>query len=720
MKKYLLILISALALSNISWRNPLPPEGMYPMSQIENIDLADAGLKISPEEIYNPNGISLIDALVNISGCTGSFVSQDGLILTNHHCAFRAINAASSTDKNYLEEGFLADTKEKEIPATGYKCRITESYEDVSGKILGAVKGVEDFGERARIINKMMDELAAEASDEKNSIEARVSEMFAGQSYILFRYRIIRDIRLVFAPPRSIGEFGGESDNWIWPRHTGDFSFMRAYVAPDGSAAEYSQDNVPYNPKKFLRINPAGVSEGDFVFILGYPGRTYRHLPSQFIEFQQLYQLPYISTLFEWMINKYEEIGKTDPALELGFASRIKSLANVMKNYKGKMKGLRKLNLLEKKQNEEKMLKKMITEQPDLNGKYTGVFDKIENVYRKKFEFGHSELWLREFLRFSTLAGLANFVWQNAEQAELPDSLRLEAFRNENLAKTLSRTEARLNEYNSDFESAFLEKMISDADLMNETNRIAAVDSLFENVLIDRSIDEYVSSQLMNSGLQDKDFLTELFSKSPDELKEMDNPLLGLVYKIRNQSKEIEKKDEEFDGALSELLPKLVEIKRQWQKKTFIPDANSTLRLTYGYIKGYSPADAVRYSPVTSLEGVIEKSVNGGDYEIPSKLRELYEKKDYGDYYSEEVKGLPVAILYNTDTTGGNSGSPVFNASGELIGLNFDRAYEATINDFAWDDSYSRSIGVDIRYILWVTEKIGGAENIINELRQVD
>ncbi|NMB82193.1 MAG: S46 family peptidase [Ignavibacteria bacterium] len=287
-----------------------PEEGMYPLSEIDKVDLVKAGLKINPKEVYNPNGISLIDALVNVGGCTGSFISDKGLIITNHHCAYGSIARASTVEKNYLENGFHAQTMEEEIPALGNSCRILESYQDVSIQILDAVKNISDPALRAQTISRKYKEIADAATDEKESIVAEVSEMFAGKSYVLFKYRTIRDVRLVYAPPQSIGNFGGETDNWVWPRHTGDFSLLRAYVAPDGKAATYSKDNVPYKPKKFLKINPNGVEENDFVFILGYPGRTFRHRPSQYIKYQQDYLLPYISDLYDYAIKTLQDISK--------------------------------------------------------------------------------------------------------------------------------------------------------------------------------------------------------------------------------------------------------------------------------------------------------------------------------------------------------------------------------------------------------------------------
>ncbi|HSP89226.1 MAG TPA: S46 family peptidase, partial [Ignavibacteriaceae bacterium] len=311
------ILITIIFLGSISFP---PEEGMFPLSDIHKLNLNEAGLKISVDEVYNPNGISIIDGLVKIGGCSGSFISDKGLILTNHHCVFGSVQKVSTLENNYLENGFLASTSEQEIP-TDLTCRITESYEDVSDKILKSVENTDDISKRSELIEKKIKEIIKEEEKKDKTIKAEISEMFTGQSYILFRYKTINDVRLVYVPPRNIGEFGGESDNWVWPRHTGDFSFVRAYMAPDGSPAKYSQQNIPFKPKRFIKVNPDGVQENDFIFIMGYPGRTFKNYPANYLVYQQKFQLPYISELYRWLINLYETEGEKDPAFALKISS---------------------------------------------------------------------------------------------------------------------------------------------------------------------------------------------------------------------------------------------------------------------------------------------------------------------------------------------------------------------------------------------------------------
>jgi hypothetical protein len=696
-----------------------PEEGMYPLSELEKVDLVKAGLKIDPKEVYNPDGISLIDALVNVGGCTGSFISDKGLIITNHHCAYGSIVRASTVEKNYLGNGFHAQTMEEEIPALGNSCRILESYEDVSLQVLDAVKIISDPSLRAQTIAKKSREIAQAATNEELSIVAEVSEMFAGKSYVLFRYRVIRDVRLVYAPPQSIGNFGGETDNWVWPRHTGDFSLLRAYVAPDGKAATYSKENVPYKPKKFLKINPDGVEENDFVFILGYPGRTFRHRPSQFIKYQQDYLLPYISDLYDFAIKTLENISKGDKELELAAANRIKGLANTMKNYKGKIKGLKKINLVEQKEEEDRMLNNFIQSKPELKANYGNLLSEINDVFKSVNEFVQADLFFRQVFNMSPTLSLGNFIFTYSEEMQKPDNERNQPFQEKNVKQTISRAISNINNLNTKFEKIVLNKMLLDAKKFNRESKITALDELLKSASGDfnKTISDFIDNEIVGSKIKGSEYFNSLLTKKPEELALLKDPLLEFVNKLRVQNQSLQKLNERNEGRLNKLYGDLVDVKMIWKQTNFIPDANSTLRLTYGYIKGYSPADATYMEPFTSIDGVIEKNSTGGEeFAIPDRLRTLYDNKDFGRYVSKKRNKLPIAMLYNMDTTGGNSGSPILDAYGRLIGVNFDRAFEATINDFAWNESYSRSIGVDIRYVLWVLDKFSGAKNILNEV----
>ena len=721
------LLTSLILLSFMLGMIPVSPEeGMYPLSEIDKIDLQKAGLKIDPKEIYNPNGISLVNALVSLGGCTGSFISDNGLIITNHHCAFGAITRASTVENNYLENGFHAKTFAEEIPSQGGICRITESYQDVSGIILSAIQNVTDLVERTKVIAQKIKELTDAAANEKESIVAEVSEMFAGKTYVLFKYRVIRDVRLVYAPPQSIGNFGGETDNWVWPRHTGDFSLMRAYVSPDGKAATYSKDNVPFKPKKILKINFNGVEEGDFVFQLGYPGRTFRHRPSHYMKYQQDYLLPYISGLYQYAIETMQELSEGNKELTLAFANRIKGLANIMKNYQGKIKGLRKINLVEQKQEEEKQLQLFINFEPALKAKYGNLLEEIRIVFEKVNQNAQADLWLRQLNNFSPTLSLSAFVLDYTEEIQKPDAERKIAYQEKNIKQTLTAIENTKQNYNADLEETMLMKMLIDANRFKSSSRIMAADEILEGNGVDpeEAFQSFISNNIIESKIRDKEYFNSLLTKKPEEIAALQDPLFIFSRIIRMQNQVSDKENQKNEGKLNKLYGNLVDVKMQWKKTNlptgqagFIPDANSTLRLTYGHIKGYNPADAVYMEPFTSIEGVIQKGVTGGDdFVVPDKLRTVYDKKDFGKYVSKKTGKLPVAMLYDMDTTGGNSGSPVLDSYGNLIGVNFDRVYEATINDFAWNESYSRSIGVDIRYVLWIMDKISGADNLLKEI----
>ena len=693
----------------------LADEGMYPISELYKLNLKSKGLKIDPKAIYNPNGIGLIDAVVQLSGCTGSFISRDGLIITNHHCAFGAVQAASSTDHDYVTDGFLAKAREEEIQARGISARILESYRDVSKEMLSILNDKMDFADRTKAIDKKIRELVAETEKKYPGKRAEVSEMFAGKTYVLFLSTVLRDVRLVYVPPRSIGEFGGENDNWVWPRHTGDFSYMRAYVAPDGSPAEYSTNNVPYHPKKYLKVNPAGVNEGDFAFILGYPGRTFRHRTSHYMAYEETVRMPYVADLYEWQISTMEALGKNDRSIALKHDARIKGLANTLKNYRGKLLGMKRLHLTENKQGEEKLLQQFIDADAQRKAQYGTVLEEIGKVYQEMTDRGISELVLDNLRSNSMLLSYAFTVYESAIEMQKPDMERLPAYMDRNLANTKQNLKAGLRNYYEPTDKAFLKHIVMQALQLPENQRIDVIESQFRG-RTEAQIDQTIDRAYAQSELTDENFLLSSFGKPVAELQQIRDPFINAAQMMYETYQKLRETRQRREGALSKLSALLVDVKQQYQKTSFIPDANSTLRFTFGHIKGYSPVDATYYKPITTLTGVIEKSTGKDPYATPQKVLDLYKAKDFGKYKNVKLKDVPVAMLYDMDTTGGNSGSPVLNANGELVGVNFDRAYEATINDYAWSESYSRSIAVDIRYVLWVTQKVGGASNILKEL----
>lgn len=715
-KKPLLVTALCIGLTFFQFSATIPDEGMFPLSDLDRAGLKTAGLKINEKDIYNPGKVGLVDALVRVGGCSGSFVSEDGLIITNHHCAFSAVQLASTPEKDYLTNGFIAPTKEQEIEAKGLPIRITESYEDVSKEVLGAVKNITDPVERIRVIQETMRNIVQKAEQEDPTIKAEVSEMFIGKSYVLFRYKTIEDVRLVYIPRQNIGEFGGETDNWVWPRHTGDFSFLRAYVAPDGSPAPYSKDNVPYKPKKHLKVNPKGVAEEDFVFILGYPGRTFRHRPAQYLEYQERFLLPYVSELNDFQNQQMMLAGKDDKAIELQLASRIKRNANVMKNYRGKMKGLRNLSLVDQKREEDLALANFIQNSSTLKAQYGTLMNDIDQFYKETFEDAKKELWFGQIYGSTNLLQVSRQLNDFKQGlSNIADAAQRKATFEANQTRLRQALRNMYSTFQVSVDQSILGRMLADASKFTGKDEISAVSNLY--IQNEEEAFELAKQLIGNSKLADIDYVNNELLSDVDKFLAYEDDLMRFQKFLHQEFVQFREVQVRRDGVLNRLMGDYVAVKEQFQQKSFIPDANSTLRLTYGYIRGYSPADATYMKPFTTIEGLIQKgNTKEPEFDYPSIIKDKWLAKDFGPYKKDDLNDVPVNILYDMDTTGGNSGSPIMNAYGELIGVNFDRAYDATINDFAWNQSYSRSIGVDIRFVLWVADKVDGADFILKEM----
>jgi len=690
-------------------------EGMYPMNELGTLDLEAAGLAIEPAAIYNPDGLGLVDGICKLGGCTGSFVSDQGLILTNHHCAFRAIRDASTVDHDYLAEGFSALTVDDEFPAVGYTVRITESYRDVSAKVLGAVNSRMSPLERTRAIEKKMKEISLAYEKKNPGKRAEVNEMFIGKSYVLFIYTYLKDVRLVYAPPKAIGNFGGQQDNWMWPRHSGDFSFMRAYVGPDGKPAEYSADNVPYRPKQVLQVSGAGVMDGDFVFIFGYPGSTYRHRSAAFVEYMTGAYMPYIVDWYGWQLDHLENLAPGDRDRQLALVARVKSLHNTFKNYRGKMQGIERLDLLDKKRAEEARLQEFIEADSDRHQRYGDVLGQLDDYYRDRAAKIPEELWLRYMLRSPRIMWAALTVWENAQEKGKPETERESAYMDRNIDQTINRLKVIADSFDAEADRLIMAELLLRAGGLEKWADAEQLDGLTgEQGAV--AAGNYLEGMFSDTDLMQQEYLLKAMEMSTAELRELQDPFLDLVAALYDPWISQREDGKRRKGELDQLQAALVDARRAFLGTDFVPDANGTLRFTYGRIEGYSPRDAVWKTPVTTVQGILEKDTGAAPFAMPALMKELVAAEDFGPFVSSELGGVPVNILYSTDTTGGNSGSPVFNAAGEIVGLNFDRSWEATINDFAWDHSYSRSIGVDIRYVLWVTWKIGGADRLLAEM----
>lgn len=705
------LLVIALVTAGVP--NMLADDGMFPMSELPRVNLRERGIELTAEQLFNPSEISLVDGICRVNGCTGSFVSDSGLIITNHHCAFDAIQKASTSDRDLLTNGFIAGSRAEEIPAPDYQVRITENYRDISAEVLSVVQEGMSFLERTKAIEKRRKELEIEAERQHPGLRAEAAEMFAGRTYVLFLYTYLKDVRLVFAPPASVGNFGGEADNWEWPRHTGDFSFMRAYTAPDGSSATWSAQNIPYRPKRFLRVQSAGVDEGDAVFLLGYPGRTARHRTASFLQYESRVRLPLTVELYQWQIRQMEEAGVGDRSVAIRHASRTKSLANVEKRSRGQLQGLQRAQIVEQRLQQESELQSFIEADEVLRQKYGSVLRDIAAVYAEMESAGPLEIHLQQLRQACRAAAFGFAVVDAVHERAKPDIERESPWMDRNYAQSVQELKVSLRDWHPPTDVEMLSGMLRRLISIPGARQIPALIPLTES----EQICEQAAKRLIEgTRLGDAGFIEQSLGQTVDQLRATKDPLLTLLLDLYPSYLQLRELDKTREGRLSRLYGSLLEVKEQFLRTGFIPDANGTLRFTSGRVRAYSPADAVVRTPISTLRGVIEKTTGQDPFITPEPVLRAYGARDFAGFLHPRLGQVPVAILYDTDTTGGNSGSPVLNSKGELVGVNFDRCFEATINDFAWNADYSRSIGVDIRYVLWITGRVYGATQLLDEM----
>ena len=754
----------ALALVAFVFQSHKPEEGMFPLNYVNITDLKNAGLKLEGEDIFNPNGLSLTNALVKVGGCTGSFLSKEGLIITNHHCVYGGVADASTVENNYLENGFVAQTKEKEIPIN-MPCKITESYEDVSAMVLQDIDANTSPSERATKIKQNIGKIVAAESAKHPEKSIEISEMFVGKTYTLFRYVYLKDVRLVLAPPVTIGQFGGDSDNWEWPRHNGDFSLVRVYVGKDGKPAAYNKDNVPYTPAKTLKINPKGTKEGDFVFIMGYPGRTFRNETAPYLAFQENVNLPKIQGFYAWYLSQIKDITKDNEAERLAFAGDVQSLENVEKNYRGKIQGLRRTQLVNARNNEEFEMRDWAKKQPRYQQIGVAAIDTLRNQWDVKTATKDIRYWTQ----FTNNQSKYSYAIAAIENARMQWAIILNnvkkttvssATTNANniteakkailssLNKQLSTIEIPLNQ---ELEKRVLVKMaIECVELMKHTDQIAQKygqsnmfgenQDYFNNrlkvMLKGQSPETWAknaATQTRINQISEIKAIAEAAKSAANAITEANQTTYNAKWWDKSICKEdalsqwgrlvnriigpVSTQSAKIEEIIKAAMPVYLDMRRDFKATQFIPDANSTLRLTYGYIRRYSPNDGEIHKPYTYLDGVFEKANTRPDYRLPSVVADNLRIKDIAPVFKDPETGkVIVGMLYNLDTTGGNSGSPVLNNRGELIGINFDRSFTATINDYAWNENYSRSIGCDIRYALFVMKYVSKADHILAEL----
>ncbi|MFO7830252.1 MAG: S46 family peptidase [Bacteroidales bacterium] len=711
MKKIVLVFLITILLSV---KFSAADEGMWIPLLIEkyNIeDMQEKGFKLSAEDIYSINQACLKDAIVIFGrGCTGELVSDQGLILTNHHCGYGAIQKHSSVEHDYLTDGFWAMSQEEELPNPGLSATFLKRIEDVTESVLEGTNDDMNEKERNSIIEKNIKIIEDDAAKD-NHYRASVRSFYYGNQYYLFVYEVFKDVRLVGAPPSSIGKFGGDTDNWMWPRHTGDFSIFRIYADKDNQPADYSPENVPYKPKKHLPISIKGINEGDFTMVLGYPGSTYQYITSDEIKWIKNISNPNKIELRDIRLDVMNKYIENNDTIRIKYASKNAGVSNSWKRWKGEIVGLERLNAVEKKIELENKFEQWAA---DHAKEYTNLMDQFSQVYSElekydmAYDYYRESIMAIEIIRFSSrFDKLIEMAGTETEKEEINQEL-------EDLQQQVS-------DFFKDYVQKIDEEIFSQllplyySNVSNEFYPDLGVQNLSGNY------EEFVANLYQNTVFNNEDELKAMLSADTDQLDRIKNLEKDAVYKFYQQFKEvydekIKPERDSLNNITQTLYRKYMKGLMEMEKdKILFPDANFTMRVSYGEVKGSYPLDGIKYLYYTTLDGVMEKDdPDIYDYDVPEKLRELYENKDFGQY--EVNQTVPVCFIATNHTTGGNSGSPVLDENGNLIGLNFDRAWEGIMSDMIFDPKQSRNISLDIRYLLFIVDKYAGAGHLIDEM----
>ena len=692
-------------------------EGQWKPAQIVEIhDQAKrAGLELEAEDLWSPDG-GLLRAAVNIGGCTGAFISAQGLISTNHHCAYGSLQANSSVEHDYLKDGFMAPTLADELVAPGKSVRIIHAITDVTEAVQAKLAGITDDRARARAYDQTRNELVDACEARAPNRACMVASFFSSSRFELHEYLELRDLRLVYAPPSAIGEYGGETDNWMWPRHTGDFSLLRAYVGPDGEPAAYSADNVPYQPKQWLEPSTEGVKPGDFVAILGYPGHTDRYMWGTELVRHATQWLPMTVELYgEWIA--ILEAGKArDQAVGIKVAAFEKSLANRYKNAAGKIAGLERLNLAALRQAEDDRLV--------MQGEAAAAtVASLAAISKARSDRANWAFLLANLGYAPRSLAIARELTTWAQQRAKPDLERKPGFRDRDRDRVWGRFEQLVKDYDPQVDVELLASFLAHADAL-EGRRIAGFDALLGKAkgagLADRAA--YLAAAkaaLERSSLVDLDSLRALFD-DPKPVSKRKEPMLVLARALTADLDALAQLDDAERGRLLEVEPQYFELVAKLRGEPLYADANSTLRFSFATVKGYSKWDESEQQPQTALAGAVAKHQGGGDFDLPAAVLGKAKAAPDSRWSDPELGDVPIAFLADGDTTGGNSGSPVIDAQGRLIGFNFDRVWENVAGDYAWRPAQSRNVISDARYLYWMLEEVAGGEHLLAELGVAD
>jgi len=691
-------------------------EGMWLPALIEKLNInqmKEEGCKISAEDIYSINHSSLKDAVVALDhgSCTAELVSDEGLLLTNHHCGFDEIQEHSTVDHDYLQNGFWAKTKEEELPNEGKTASFLINFEDVTNKIVPQLNDQMSVEERNRKVREISNEIEKAAIGDTH-YEARVQGMYNDNRYYLFVYETFRDIRLVGAPPQSMGKFGGDTDNWMWPRHTCDFSMFRIYCGKDGKPASYSKDNVPFKPKHHLPISLKGYKMNDFAMVLGYPGTTNRYKTSFGIEYTMNVTNPIRIKVRAEKQRIMQEFMNTSRKARIMYSAKYARSSNYYKYSIGQNEGLQHLNVLEKKRELENKFTKWVEADQARKAKYGEALPAIANSYKNLDDEKAFEYMVESMVRGPEIFYFAY------RTRPLYDALKSDK-NSERVNLASERVKSGLDEFFKDYDSETDQKIAAALFKIYADNVSAQYHPPFFSVVkskYNNDFEKYTKEMYAKSVFGSRERLEKFFNSPRAKVLENDPifqssleifRMMGLIGEETNKTTDdLEKGNRLYLGGLMEMEA----------DKNFYPDANSTMRLTYGKVGDYIPRDAVKYNYYTTLKGYIEKEIPGDDeFDVPAKLKELYYKKDFGRYADSDGT-LHTCFLTNNDITGGNSGSPVINGNGELIGLAFDGNWEAMSGDIAFENDLQKCINVDIRFVLWTIDKMGDAKNLINEM----
>ncbi|MEM6804208.1 MAG: S46 family peptidase [Bacteroidota bacterium] len=692
-------------------------EGMWIPTLLKALegDMQAMGLKLSAEDIYSVNKSSLKDAIVKFgSGCTGEIISRNGLLLTNHHCGYGSIQKLSSLENDYLKYGFWAMNASEELLNPGLSVTFIVRIEDMTEKVLGGLSADMDEGMRSIEIQNRIERLSAEAV-EGTHYEAEIKPFYYGNEYYMIVTEKYLDIRLVGAPPSSIGKFGGDTDNWVWPRHTGDFSMWRVYTGPDGKPAEYSEDNIPMKPKHFFPISLKGADKDDFTMVFGFPARTQEYLTSYAVDNIMNIQDPVRIKLRTQRLEVIDrEMLKSDK-VRIQYASKQSRISNGWKKWKGEIRGLKRDAAIAKKQAYEAEFMKRVNANPEWKEAYGGLLDEFKALYEKQAPLLYAVEYFREAGYTIELVGFANQV--GGIVSRMNPSLS-EQEKSEEIDKLRRQGAGFFKDYYAPIDQEIMGKLLrSYYNDLGEKQRPQVLAKIHEEYKGD--FDAYAAYVFENSNLSSQEKFDQLL-ENLDVNKVLSDPAYMLMSDIINSFIVLRPAYLAVNDEISALNRTYMKALREvYTDKTFYPDANFTLRLTYGKAEGMAPSDGVQYKHYTTLEGVMAKYIPGdSEFDLPAKLIELYEKKDYGQYAHADGS-MRVCFIASNHTSGGNSGSPLLDANGHLLGLNFDRNWEGTMSDINYDINQCRNISVDARYVLFIMDKMAGAGYLLDEMELV-